>query len=76
MLLQEKFLSPEKIIAEATPIWGPIILARTLWDKIGMPDILFPFLKKHKVDFNLEEKIFLLVANRLHDPKQEHGMAR
>jgi len=41
-----------------------------------MPDILFPFLKKHKVDFNLEEKIFLLVANRLHDPKQEHGMAR
>ncbi|RLE11808.1 hypothetical protein DRJ04_07380 [Candidatus Aerophobetes bacterium] len=41
-----------------------------------MPDILSPFLKKHKVDFNLEEKIFLLVANRLHDPKSEHGTAR
>ena len=41
-----------------------------------MPNILFPFLKKHKVDFNLEEKIFLLVANRFHDPKSEHGMAR
>lgn len=41
-----------------------------------MPDILSPFLKKHKVDFNLEEKIFLLVANRFHDPKSEHGMAR
>lgn len=32
--------------------------------------------KKHKVDFNLEERIFLLVANRLHDPKQGYRMAR
>ena len=73
---KEKFFLPGEIRAEATPIWGPILVARTLWDRIGMPDILFPFLKKHKVDFNLEEKIFLLVANRFHDPKSEHGMAR
>ena len=73
---KKNFFLPGEIRAEATPIWGPILLARTLWDRIGMPDILFPFLKKHKVDFNLEEKIFLLVANRLHDPKSEHGMAR
>ena len=73
---KKNFFLPEEIKGESTPIWGPCLIARTLWDRIGMPEILSSFLKNHKVDFNLEEKIFLLVANRLHDPKSEHGMAR
>jgi transposase len=73
---KKNFFLPEEIRTESTPIWGPCLIARSLWEEIGMPEILSSFLKKHKVDFNLEEKIFLLVANRLHDPKSEHGMAR
>ena len=73
---KKNFFLPEEIRTESTPIWGPCLIARTLWEKIGMPEILSPFFKNHKVDFNLEERIFLLVVNRLHDPKSEHGMAR
>jgi len=73
---KKNFFLPEEIKGEGTPIWGPILLARSLWDTIEMPKILSPLLKKHRVGFDLEERLFLLVANRLHDPKSEHGLAR
>ena len=42
---------------------GSYLLGRTLWEKIGIPDILSPFLKKHKVDlvfYNLTSTYFTL----------------
>ena len=33
---KKNFFLPGEIRKEATPIWGPILLARTLWDRIGM----------------------------------------
>jgi len=40
------FSLPEEIKGESIPLWGPCLIARTLWDRIGMPEILFPLLKK------------------------------
>jgi len=72
----KQFFLREEVTGEATPMWGPVLLARTLWDRLELPQILGPLLQAHQVGFALEETLFLLVANRFHQPTSEHGLAR
>lgn len=73
---KQRFILPQELKADGTPIWGPILVARCLWDKIGMKDIMSYVFDGTKKRDDAEEKIFLLVANRLHEPSSEHGLGR
>jgi transposase len=54
--------------------WGPILVVRTLFDQLGLWDILDQHLGKAKgVPF--ADRAFALVANRLIAPASEHGLA-
>lgn len=54
--------------------WGPVLAVRTLFDRLGLWDILDQHLGKAKgVPF--ADRAFALVANRLIAPASEHGLA-
>jgi transposase len=54
--------------------WGPVLAVRTLFDRLGLWDILDQHLGKAKgVPFT--DRAFVLVANRLIAPASEHGLA-
>jgi transposase len=54
--------------------WGPVFVARALFDQLGLWDILDQHLGKAKgVPFT--DRAFVLVANRLIAPASEHGLA-
>lgn len=73
---QKKYVLPDEVKAEGTPIWGPILIARALWEKVGLDKVIEQLTKKDNIEEDIKEKIFLLVANRLHEPTSEHGLAR
>jgi transposase len=54
--------------------WGPVLVVRTLFDQLGLWDILDQHLGQAKgVPF--ADRAFVLVANRLIAPASEHGLA-
>jgi transposase len=54
--------------------WGPILVLRTLFDQLGLWDILDQKLGRAKgVPF--ADRAFVLIANRLIAPASEHGLA-
>jgi transposase len=54
--------------------WGPVLVARALFDQLGLWDILEQHLGQAKgVPFT--DRAFVLVANRLIAPASEHGLA-
>jgi hypothetical protein len=54
--------------------WGPVLAVRTLFDQLGLWDILDQHLGKARgVPFT--DRAFVLVANRLIAPASEHGLA-
>ncbi len=69
-----KFVLPNEVKADTISMWGPLLLARALWEKTGMDSVIDRLLLQK--DKEIKDLIFLLVANRMHDPKSEHGLAR
>jgi transposase len=54
--------------------WGPVLVARALFDQLGLWSILDTHLGKAKgVPFT--DRAFVLVAHRLTQPASEHGLA-
>jgi transposase len=54
--------------------WGPVLVARALFDQLGLWEILDQHLGKAKgVPFT--DRAFVLIANRLIAPASEHGLA-
>lgn len=57
--------------------WGPVLLARTLWQELGVDAILAGLGGRGRSDgVALAERALVLVANRLCAPTSEHGLAR
>jgi len=61
-----------KVIDAST--WGPILAIRTLFQQLGLWDILDRCLGRAK-GVSFTDRAFVLVANRLIRPTSEHGLA-
>jgi transposase len=57
--------------------WGPVLVARMLWNELTLDRILDAQGGRGKPDgVMLSERALVLVSNRLCAPKSEHGLAR
>ena len=57
--------------------WGPMLVARTLWQELGLDTLLAAQGGRSRADgVTLNERALVLVANRLCAPTSEHGLAR
>jgi transposase len=61
-------------ILQAAP-WGPVLVVRTLFEQLGLWRILDELLG-NSVKGPWADRVFVLVANRLIQPRSEHGLAR
>ena len=55
--------------------WGPVLLVRSLFEQLGLWQLLDQHLGRAK-DVPYADRAFVLVANRLICPTSEHGLAR
>jgi len=53
---------------------GIPLLYQKLWEKTGLEEIIAAIAQTRKQQFKLERAIFLIVLNRLMDPKSEHAI--
>lgn len=72
---QGKFVKPGEIDVEETPVWGTILVARKLWNELGLGEIIREHCRKGKGGLEIEETAFVLVASSLLNPSSEHGLA-
>ena len=61
--------------------WGPVLVLRTLFDQLGLWQILDESLgrprpREDAAQVPYADRVFVLVANRLTRPSSEHGLAR
>jgi transposase len=61
--------------------WGPVLVLRTLFDHLGLWQILDDFLgrprpREDAAQVPYADRVFVLVANRFTRPSSEHGLAR
>jgi transposase len=61
--------------------WGPVLVLRTLFDQLGLWQILDEHLgrprpREDAAQVPYADRVFVLVANRLTQPSSEHGLAR
>lgn len=57
--------------------WGPALVARTLWEQLGLDQILIELGGRSAGDgAALSDRALVLVTNRLCAPASEHGLAR
>lgn len=80
-LLQEECSSPrwvpfEQISTPRASTWGPILVARHLFDKLSLGSILDAGQAPLRHGQPLSERIFPLLANRLSRPGSEHALAQ
>jgi transposase len=61
-----------KVVDAST--WGPVLVIRTLFEQLGLWDILDRSLGRAK-GVSFTDRVFVLVANRLIRPASEHGLA-
>lgn len=72
---QKDFVLPQEMASRESVSWGAILVARHLWDELGLGSILRRRCQGSH-EFDVAEHAFVLVANRLSDPTSEHGLAR
>jgi len=73
---QRPLLSAEDVRLEQALPWGPILLARHLYDRLGLGRIIATAAPSARRQFDIAQTAFVLIANRLSDPRSEHGLAR
>ncbi len=56
--------------------WGPVLAVRTLFEELGLWNILDPFNDDDRDKVPFADRAFVLIANRLIRPTSEHGLAR
>jgi transposase len=67
---------PDTIEVLDASTWGPILVLRTLFDQLGLWQILDHQLPPAKDGPSYTDRVFVLLANRLIRPTSEHGLAR
>jgi len=69
------WVSAEQVTAPQAWTWGPILVARRLWDSLSLGAILDGTTQRLRHGQPLSERVFPLVANRLTRPGSEHALA-
>jgi transposase len=80
-LLQDESAAPRWVSVDdiSTPrasTWGPVLVARHLFDKLSLGSILDAGRPRLRHGERLSERIFPLLANRLSRPGSEHALAQ
>lgn len=65
-----------QIQCEQALMWGPVGLARHLWEQVQLGQTIGALCRSRRRRFEVSETAFVLVANRLCEPGSEHGLAR
>jgi len=73
---REPLVAPSQVTAQVVVPWGPVLLARHLCDELELGAILRRYCSSRRREFDVSEAAFVLIANRLTDPRSEHGLAR
>ena len=70
------FVRDDQIGCRQALPWGPVLLARHLWDQMELGEVIGRLCRWRRYKFDVAESAFVLVANRLCEPRSEHGLAR
>lgn len=54
--------------------YGVLVILRRVWEQLGLDDLLGRYLEKYRYKKDLGECLFAMVANKLIEPRSEHGM--
>jgi transposase len=73
---REPLVAPSAVTAQTALPWGPVLLARQLYDELQLGAILRRYCSSARREFDVGETAFVLIANRLTDPRSEHALAR
>ena len=73
---KKRFVVPGEICNDDSVSWGPILVARRLWEEMELDKIIKRLCQRRKLKFDVAERAFVLVANRLTEPGSEHALAR
>jgi hypothetical protein len=66
----------DQIGCRAALPWGPVLLARHLWNQMQLGEIIGKLCRSRRHKFDMAETALVLLANRLCEPHSEHGLAR
>jgi transposase len=69
------WVSREQVSAPRSWTWGPLLVARHLFDSLSLRALLDEIAKPSRHRQPLSERVFPLVANRLTRPGSEHALA-
>jgi len=70
------FVRDDQIGCRAALPWGPVLLTRHLWDQMELGEAIAKLCRSRRYKFDVAETAFVLVVNRLCEPRSEHGLAR
>jgi len=73
---QKQFTLPEEMACKQALAWGAVLLTRYLWDQMNLSEIIGKLCRSRRKRYQVAEMAFVLVANRLCEPRSEHGLAR
>lgn len=69
------WISRQQVSAPQSWTWGPLLVARHLFDSLSLSALLDETTKSSRHGQPLSERVFPLVANRLTRPGSEHALA-
>jgi len=72
---RRQFTLPDEMICRQALPWGTVLLTRHLWEQVNLSEI-GQFCRSPRKRYDVAEMAFVLVANRLCEPRSEHGLAR
>jgi len=73
---KDQFVSANHLQCQESLTWGPVLLARHLWQQMDLSEVIHEHCRSARLKFDIAETSFVLVANRLCEPGSEHGLAR
>lgn len=61
------------LMGEWSREYGPVLVFRRLWEKLGLQELFEGLQRSSKVEFPVEEAVFVMVLNRLLEPESKLG---
>ena len=65
----------DDLFADWSKEYGPAMVFRRLWEKLGLHDIISELVGQTDIAFDVQEAIFCMVLNRLTEPTSKVGVA-
>lgn len=73
---KKNLVTPEQIQCRQALPWGPVLLARHLYQQAGLSESIGKYCQSVHQKFDVAQSAFVLIANRLCEPASEHGLGR